>query len=146
MVKKMNLRNLVAIADSAKIQKSSVKNLQRIRRPSKRVMDAKTVRMDPRYLKFKQKIKDELLQTESTDEALNVILENMDVVGPEQAITAGVEIIAEVVDELQNAVDEMSKDEDETSEDVDEVEDSAKKLPPRMMKGKGQLQNNTTQK
>lgn len=71
------------------------------------------------YKALKKKIKDEMLETETTEDAIEVVQNALDNAAPEEVLSAAVEILAETVDVLQEQLPENQ------GSDEDYIEDSA---------------------
>ena len=115
----------------------NIKNIKKPKKGYKKFADSAA------YKFLKTKIKDELEDTESTSEAIQVALDNLEVAEePEQAVAAVVEVLSDVletIEETANIAEEGLNEEfpEEELEDVEVPEDleeatdslnSAKKL------------------
>lgn len=90
--KKMNLGELSRVQDSA---------------APKKVKDSKIRRMSDSFKNMKKRIKDELEETESTDEAIEVVVAALD--DPEadskEVAQATVEVFADIIEVLQDKLE-----------------------------------------
>lgn len=78
----------------------------------------KVFKVTDSYINLKKKIKDDLLETETTDEAVEAALSNINEDTPaEQVVAAVTEVLGETIDVLQEAVEDDDPDGDDLSDD-----------------------------
>lgn len=92
---------------------------------SKRISDSARIQGAKRRT-FKRKLKDELTETESTEEAVDVVIAALEDASPEEVLEAVVEILGETIDMLDT--NQGGEDEEEPEEEPEEehLEDSRK--------------------
>jgi preprotein translocase subunit YajC len=83
---------------------------------------------------LKSKIKDELEETETTEDAVKVALANLDGEAPEVVLQAVTEVLAETVDALEEKVNEAPAIESIEEMTDEEIEDSFKALRQARLK------------
>lgn len=88
---------LKAIRDAAERRRAAIRNRKRLTDSNK----YSTFRITDSYKSLFKKIKDELSETETTEEAINVALEALQDAPAEQVLAAVTEVLGEAIDVLE---------------------------------------------
>lgn len=118
-------KNLSKVTDSTKtVTRKTVLNRVSDAAAQRRAAARKQAIFDS----FKQKIKDEMEATESTDEVVEVAINALNEgVEPADVIQATVEILGDVIDQIKEDDKEIEKEEKEEDEDETKLEDARRR-------------------
>lgn len=121
--KRKKINAIRAVRDAARRKRveylrSQITNASKKSKVKDSARKFKIFKVSDSYLNLKKKIKDDLLETETTDEAVEAALSNINEDTPaEQVVAAVTEVLGETIDTLQEAVEEGGDD------DLDDLPD-----------------------